>query len=275
MDTIWIAPTLVCYGLAAVAFVVERAIRGGQRTGYALALLGVGVVFHAFDLVARGVQAGNIPVANFAQSLSFLAWVTALASLVLIVRLGIAAIGVFVAPSLFIAVAASSLLMKRGRLRLPEALRSYWLPVHVTIAFLGEALFVIAASVSLVYLFYESRLKSKRPVGAASERLPSLEKLDLINYRLLLWGWVMLSLAIVTGAIWAEATWGHFWSWEPRESWSLLTWLLYAALLESRLVAGWRGRRAATLTIAFFAVLVGSYLGVSLMNPGKHGGSFG
>lgn len=275
MDTIWIVPTLVCYGLAAVTFIVDRAIRGGKRTGYALALLGAGAVFHAFDLVARGVQAGNIPVANFAQSLSFLAWVTALASLVLIVRLGIAAIGVLVAPSLFIAVAASSLMMKGRRLTVPEALRSYWLPVHVTIAFLGEALFVIAASVSLLYLFYESRLKSKRPLGAANDKLPSLEKLDLINYRLLVWGWMMLSLAIVSGAIWAEASWGHFWSWEPRESWSLLTWLLYAALLESRLVAGWRGRRAATLTIAFFAVLVGSYLGVSLVHPGKHGGSFG
>jgi ABC-type transport system involved in cytochrome c biogenesis permease subunit len=85
----------------------------------------------------------------------------------------------------------------------------------------------------------------------------------------------MLSLAIVSGAIWADATWGHFWSWEPQESWSLVIWLLYAALLESRLTAGWRGRRVAALTIVVFTVLVGSFLGVSLINPGKHGGSFG
>ena len=110
-----------------------------------------------------------------------------------------------------------------------------------------------------------------KPVG----KLPSLEKLDRINYRLPGWGFVLLSLAMVTGAIWAANAWGRFWSWEPRESWSLITWVLYAALLESRLTVGWRGRRAATLTIVVFAVLVGSFVGVSLLYPGKHGGSFG
>ena len=79
----------------------------------------------------------------------------------------------------------------------------------------------------------------------------------------------MLSLAIVSGAIWADATWGHFWIWEPQESWSLMIWLLYAGLLESRLAAGWRGRRAAALTIAVFTVLLGSFLGVSLAFPGQ------
>src|SRR5712692_229809 len=131
------------------------------------------------------------------------------------------------------------------------------------------------AGVSLVYLVYESRLKAKRPLGPPDERAPSLEKLDRINYHLLGWGFLMLSLAIVSGAIWADATWGHFWSWEPQELWSLVIWLLYAALLESRLTAGWRGRRVAALTIVVFTVLVGSFLGVSLINPGKHGGSFG
>jgi ABC-type transport system involved in cytochrome c biogenesis permease subunit len=80
---------------------------------------------------------------------------------------------------------------------------------------------------------------------------------------------------MLTGAIWAEGTWGRFWSWEPRELWSLVTWILYAALLESRIAIGVRGRRAAALTLVFFTVLVGSYLGVSLVYPGKHGGNFG
>ncbi|HXW83743.1 MAG TPA: cytochrome c biogenesis protein CcsA, partial [Candidatus Binataceae bacterium] len=124
------------------------------------------------------------------------------------------------------------------------------------------------------YLVYESRLKSKRPLPDVAQG-PSLEKLDRINYHLLVWGFVMLSLAILSGAIWADATWGHFWSWEPVECWSLALWILYAALLESRITVGWRGRRAAALTIAVFAVLLGSFVGVSLVYPGKHGGSFG
>ena len=184
-------------------------------------------------------------------------------------------LGAFVAPGVLATVGTAMLLMRRGRLVIPETLRSAWLPVHVTLAFLGDALFVVAAGVSLAYLVYESRLKSKRPLSAPGQSTPSLEKLDRINYRLLGWGFVMLSLGIVSGAMWADATWGHFWSWEPQESWSLVTWLLYAGLLESRIAAGWRGRRSAALTLAVFVVLLGSFLSVSLLFPGKHGGSFG
>jgi len=134
---------------------------------------------------------------------------------------------------------------------------------------------VLAAGVSGVYLIYEKRLKTKRVLGPTDSRAPSLEKLDRINYHLLGWGFLMLSLAIASGAMWADATWGHFWSWEPQETWSLAIWILYAALLESRLTVGWRGRRVAALTLVVFTILIGSFLGVSLLTPGKHGGNFG
>ncbi|MGH7814032.1 MAG: c-type cytochrome biogenesis protein CcsB [Candidatus Binataceae bacterium] len=275
METIWIVPALVCYALSAVLFVGERIAGRALTAHYAAALLGAGAICHALDLLVRGVQAGNIPVANLAQALSFLAWLTALAGLILIVRLRMAVVGAFVAPAAAIALGVAALTMSSKRVVLPEALRSVWLPIHVTLAILGYAMFVLAAGVSAVYLAYESRLKSKRPRTPGEESVPSLEKLDRINYRLVGWGFLMLSLAIVTGAIWADATWGHFWSWEPIESWSLAIWVLYAGLLESRLTIGWRGRRAAALTIALFTVLVGSFVGVSLIFPGKHGGSFG
>jgi cytochrome c-type biogenesis protein CcsB len=272
--TIWLLPALICYAVASVLFAVDFSTRVQRLTGYAVSALAAGAVCHALDLIARGVQAGNIPVANFTQALSFLAWVTALAGLILIVRLRLAVIGALVAPSVLIALGASEA-MAGGSGTLPSALRSIWLPVHVTLAFAGEALFVLAATVSLVYLFQESRLKAHRPMLSGHGTMPSLEKLDRINYRLLGWGFLLLTLAILSGALWAQHTWGRFWSWEPRESWSLITWVLYAALLESRLTVGWRGRRAATLTIVVFAVLVGSFVGVSLLYPGKHGGSFG
>ena len=271
----WLLPALACYALSAALFVFDRSLGRTRATGYAAAILGAGAIFHAFDLTARGLQAGNIPVANFAQALSFLAWLTALAGLLMIVRLRLAVIGAFVAPAVTLALGAASLTTSDGRVVLPATLRSVWLPIHVTLAILGYAMFVLAASVSIVYLAYESKLKSKRALGPANEGAPSLEKLDRINYRLLGWGFVMLSLAIVSGALWAEATWGHFWSWEPKESWSLVIWLLYAGLLESRLTVGWRGRRAAALTIVLASVLVGSFVGVNLIFPGKHGGSFG
>ena len=195
-------------------------------------LLGAAVLFHTLDLLVGAFNAGNIPVTNFAQSLSFLAWLTAIVSFILISRMRMQVLGAFVAPGVLATVATAMLLTRGGRLVIPDSLRSAWLPVHVTLAFLGDALFVVAAGVSLAYLVYESRLKAKRPMTASGQSMPSLEKLDRINYRLLGWGFVMLSLGIVSGALWAEATWGHFWSWEPQESWSLITWLLYAGLLE-------------------------------------------
>jgi len=275
METLFLVPALGCYAISAGLFVLDRASGRSKISQWAIILLGAGAVFHALDLTGRGLQAGNIPVANFGESLSFLAWAMALVGIVLIVRFQMSIIGAYVAPFVALALGASSVMMKGGRLVLPATLQSVWLPIHVTLAISGYAMFVLAASVSLVYLACESRLKAKRPLKPETGPTPSLEKLDRINYSLLGWGFAMLSLAIVTGAIWADATWGHFWSWEPKESWSLIIWILYAALLESRLTVGWRGRRAAALTVAVFAVLVSSVLGVSLIFPGKHGGSFG
>lgn len=275
MHTIWLIPALVVYALAAAGFVAERLGANGWPARAATPLLAAGAALQSIDLVVRGVQAGNIPVTDFAQSLVFLAWLTALLALYLILRFRMPVVGAFAGPIVFLAVAIAAVMARPGRIAMPDALRSAWLPVHVTLALLGYALFVLAAGVSVVYLIYEKRLKAKRPLDAGDQRAPSLEKLDRVNYQLLGIGFLMLSLAIITGAIWADATWGHYWSWEPEETWSLAIWILYAALLESRLAAGWRGRRAAALTIAVFTVLVGSFVGVSLIAPGKHGGNFG
>jgi cytochrome c-type biogenesis protein CcsB len=275
MITWFLPPAVACYGAASAGFAVDRVTGRRRYTEYATRALAAGVVFQAVDLMVRGVEAGNIPVADLEQSLSFLAWLTALAGFVLIVRFRMAVMGAFIAPAVTLAAGVSCFAMRGARLVLPAALKSVWLPIHVTLAFVGYSLFVLAAVVSVVYLVYESRLKAKRPVRSRDGGMPSLEKLDRINYLLLCWGFLMLSLAIVSGAIWADATWGHFWSWDPKESWSLVIWILYAALLESRLTVGWRGRRVAALTIVVFTVLVGSFVGVTLVFPGKHGGNFG
>jgi cytochrome c-type biogenesis protein CcsB len=279
MQDLWmIVPALACYLLSAAGFIRERTAAGptGARTAhFAVAALGGGVLLQTADLLVRGLHVGNVPVTNLAQSLAFLTWLTALAGLVLILRLRLHVIGAFVAPVATVVLAIAAVMTRPGRIAMPDSLRSAWLPVHVTLALLGYALFVLAAGVSVVYLIYEKRLKAKRILGPADNRAPSLEKLDRVNYHLLGWGFLLLSLAIVTGAMWADATWGHYWSWEPLETWSLVIWLLYAALLESRLTVGWRGRRVAALTLVVFSILIGSFIGVSLLTPGKHGGNFG
>ena len=275
MNRFWALLALSCYCASAAAFVTERLGVFDRLANKAALLLGAGAAVQFIEFALGVIQTGNLPVTNFAQSLAFLASLTALTGLILIMRFRMPVVGTFVAPIVFVALGVATLTVHNRHLILPTALRSVWLPIHVTLAFLGYALFVLAAGVSLLYLVYERRLKAKRLLLTARESAPSLEKLDRVNYHLLGWGFLMLTLAIVSGAIWADSIWGHFWSWEPRESWSLAIWLLYAALLESRLTVGWRGRRAATLTIILFSVLVGSFLGVSLLAPGKHGGSFG
>ena len=275
MNLFWALLALSCYFASAAVFATERLGVASRWSNDAAAWLGAGAGLQLIEFATGAIQTGNLPVTNFAQSLSFLAWLTALAGLIVIVRFKMPVVGTFVAPIVFIVLGVATLTMRDRRLTMPATLRSAWLPVHVTLAFLGYALFVLAAGVSLVYLVYERRLKAKRLSLNDARPAPSLEKLDRVNYHLLGWGFLMLTLAIVSGAIWADTIWGHFWSWEPQESWSLAIWLLYAALLESRLTIGWRGRRAAALTIILFSVLVGSFLGVSLVTPGKHGGSFG
>ena len=128
------------------------------------------------------------------------------------------------------------------------ALQSRWLYVHTTLAFLGDAFFVIAFAGGVLYLVQERQLKRRHP-GAFYHRLPSLDLLDRVNYRSLTIGFPLLTLGIITGAIWAENAWGSYWQWDPKETWSLITWFIYAALVHARLTVGWRGRKAAWLSI--------------------------
>lgn len=260
------------YFVSAAAFIAFL-IAGAERARVvAPRLLAAGAAVHGLEISYRSLVLGHIAVASFDEGLSFLAFSLAILYLLIDRRLVLAALGAVIAP-LATLLTLVALIVSSGTTALPPALRSAWLPVHVTLAFLGNAVFAIAFATSAVYLFEDSRLKSKRP-PLRRRPLPSLERLDDLNHRLLSWGFPLLTLGIVTGAIWAHFAWGQFWSWEARETWSLITWTLYALLLHGRTV-GWRGRRAATWTIVGFAVLLLSFVGVNVLFPGRHGGNFG
>ena len=147
---------------------------------------------------------------------------------------------------------------------LPPALKSRWLFIHSTLAFISYAMFAVAFGAAIMYLIQQHFLKKKR-LGPLYQKLPSLDVLDEINYRCMTFGFPLLTIAIITGAIWAETAWGTYWSWDPKETWSLITWFIYAALLHGRLTTGWRGRRAAVLSIIGFFVLLFTFLGVNLL----------
>jgi len=163
----------------------------------------------------------------------------------------------------------STLALPAGVKPLPPILRSFWLPVHTAFAFLGDAIFFVGFLVSIIYLVAERGVKNKR-MGSISRRLPSLETLDRINYKCTSYGFPLLTLGIITGSLWAELAWGSYWNWDPKETWSLITWIVYAILLHNRLAIGWRGRKTAYLMIAGFVSVLITFIGVSLFMGGLH-----
>ncbi len=238
----------------------------GAKLGRMLLL--VGVLLHAAGFVARYFVAGYTPITNLFESLSFFAMAIVAVFLVVELRYNLRVLGSFIAPLAFV-FSAFAAFQSGEVVRLAPALNSSWLPVHVILLFIGDAVFAVAFGAGIMYLLQEKEVKNKR-MGAIFKRLPSLDVLDDINYRCLTVGFPLLTLGIITGSIWAEYAWGSYWSWDPKETWSLITWLLYAALLHGRLTVGWRGRKAAILAIIGFCAVVFTFLGVNLLLPGLH-----
>jgi cytochrome c-type biogenesis protein CcsB len=238
----------------------------------ALALLTGGFAVHAAALAARAATYGYESLAPFQEGLSFIGCLTVGLYLLIARRTNFTVVGALISPVAFL-FSLSAYAFEAGDQALPLQVQSMWLPVHVAPAFAGYAIFTVAFCLSLTYLLQERQLKAKRR-SDLFRRLPSLETLDVLNYRFVTWGFALFTIGLLTGSLLAKETWGELWSWEPVQVWSLVSWLLYAALLQARTV-GWRGRRAATLTIVGFAILVVSFLSVNLVFPGKHGGTFG
>ena len=150
--------------------------------------------------------------------------------------------------------------------------KSIWLVLHVVVIFLGEAAFALACGTGILYLLQENAIKSKsRGSRFFFKRLPSLELLDSTGYHCIVAGFALLTFGLITGLVYAKTVWGRFWSWDPKEVWSMASWLLYAAVLHGRLASGWRGRRAAWMAIVGFIVLLFTFFGVNLLFEGHHG----
>lgn len=261
-----------------VALVLQLVASGGflvyivkQRQGVfgiAHGILVAGFVFHTAFLAVQYVSLGAAPVMNLKSALSFLSWTIILAYLLFHLKFGLKVLGSFAAPfAAFLMLLSSTMAWSQDPVK--PMFKSFWFTVHVGTVFLGNGLFSIAFLAALMYLIQERQIKRKK-LGSIFSRLPSLATLDLINYQSLIYGFPLLSIGMITGSVYAQFALGRYWQWDPKEVWSLITWLLYAALLHERLVAGWRGRRAAIMSIVCFAVLSFTFVGVSLFLGGYH-----
>jgi cytochrome c-type biogenesis protein CcsB len=269
--------TLALYLLATMTFVGHIVTADGapprdglRRAAHVLLALAFGM--HLAHLLLRSLLLGYEALATFQDELSFIACLMVGLYLITALRVNVTVVGALVTPLAFL-FSLSAYAFNARASELSPRLQTIWLPAHVAPAFLGYAVFTVAFCLSLIYLLQEKQLKAKRK-GDLFRRLPSLETLDNLNYRFVSWGFALFTIGLITGALLARQTWGQLWSWEPVEVLSLITWLLYAGLLHARTV-GWRGRKAAALTILGFLVVVASFLGVNLLFPGKHGGTFG
>ncbi len=268
MNAILFKIILGLYGAASFSYLAYL-VRPGKLVGEVSRWLVItGFLLHCIFTLSRYVEAGYTPITNLHESLSFFSLAIVGLFLAFDRRYRVVILGSFVVPvALLLLIVACS--FSSAIVPLAPALNSRWLAFHTILAFFGYAAFTVAFSAGVMYLIQEHFLKSKK-LGAMYRKLPSLDTLDDMNYRCLTLGFPLLTLAIITGAIWAETAWGTYWSWDPKETWSLITWLVYAALLHFRLTTGWRGRRAAIFAIIGFFVLLFTFLGVNLLLPGLH-----
>jgi len=252
--------------LVFIAYLVKHSV-GLVRAGRYI-LYG-GFVAHSLTLVLRLIEAGHAPVASLHESLTLYAWLTVAVYVVLLFKYRMEVLGAFVAPfALLLTVTAS--LLPSEIVPLAPLLESYWLPVHVVLAFLGNTFFALACIAGIMYLIQDRYLK-KHKIKGLYFILPSLEVLDDLGYKCLTYGFSFLTLAIISGAIWSDYSLGTYWSWGARQDWSLITWILYAALLHGRLTTGWRGRKSAIFSVAAFAILLGSFFIIYFIVGASHG----
>lgn len=227
-----------------------------------------GFVFHLLAFLWRCGQAQTLAVTNLHESLSFFALLLALAFLLVSRKNKVPTLGTFTSPLLII-FTLWALITPHTITPQPPILKSFWLPLHVLLSFAGNAFLALGCGGAVMYLLQE-RLIKKKKIKGIFRKLPALQRLDELNYLCLRLGFPLLTLGIISGSVWASYAWGAHWSWDPKETWSLITWLLFAALLHGRMNSGWRGRKASLLTIIGFAAIMFTFLGVNLLLSGLH-----
>lgn len=234
---------------------------------FGTAAVSLGWLSHTLALLWETVAQGFFPVGSLGAALSLFSWTLTTAFLILNWRYPVKVLGAMVTP-LAALLLVGSLSLPRPQV-LPPILQSFWLSFHIAAALLGNATFALACLGGILYLIQERQLKGKK-FGFFYKRLPSLETLDALNYYCINIGFILLTLGIITGSLYAQYTLGTFWQWDPKETMTLIAWLLYAGLLHERLAKGWRGRRAALMAIAGFIVLLVTLVGTDFWHKSYH-----
>jgi len=256
----------IAYVLATAAFFSYLWTKSDRTAKLGLALTGTGLLFHLLSLTVRSIAAGRWPFATMYEFLSLMIFGIAAATLIAGTRMRLPGAGIFATP-LIVVLFAYALKIQKEAEPLIAALQSYWLQFHVATAVLAYGAFGLAFAMAVMHLIKDRPGASDSGVSAL---LPEPGRLDRLIYGTIAFGFAFQTLVLVTGAVWAEEAWGTWWSWDPKETWALITWIVYAFYLHGWTRGSWRGRRGAWLSILGFAVVLFTFFGVSYLMEGLH-----
>ena len=269
LDTLFFKATLFFYFSGTLCFLVTLTRRRAPLIQkLSLWLTGFGFAFHTLALLTRLKETGYLPLTNLHEAISFFSWGTVLVFLLVEYRYRIHVLGSFVLPLALIFLASAAALPNQEH-SLDPVLRNVWVTIHTTLSLLGIIAFALAFVAGLMYLIEERLLKSKQ-FNALYHKLPSLEILDQLNQRAILFGFPLLTLGILTGALSAEHAWGSYWNWDPKQTLTLATWLFYLVVLHGRITVGWRAKKGAYLAVIGFVCVIFTFVGVNLLGRGQH-----
>ncbi len=252
----------ILYIASSLLFFVYTA-KLSEKTGKTAVLLTLGgFILHTAALTLRTIEAGRLPFSNQFEFAASFAWGIVLSFLVLHRIYRFTAIGAFVQPLAFLVMGYASMQSRAIRPLMP-ALQSHWLTVHVGTAVLSYGAFALACGIAVIYL-----IDSRREAGRRILKHPEVS--DMLSYRVIVFGFFMLTVVIISGAIWAQQAWSRYWAWDPKETWSLITWIIYAVYLHLRIRRNWKGKAAAWFAVIGFISVLFTFIGVNVLLPSIH-----
>jgi cytochrome c-type biogenesis protein CcsB len=237
------------------------------RIATAMMILGFLLLFAG--VIARGLSAHRVPWGNMYEFSITGALAFTGAYLGALRKYDLRWLGLLVSIAVLLTLGTAVAVLYRPSAPLVPALKSTWLVIHVSAAIISGGVFLLANVIAAAYLYLDS-MESKGPRSVWAQRLPSLEVLDQLSYRLVAFVFPLWTFAVIAGAIWAESAWGRYWGWDPKETWAFITWVAYAAYLHARVTIGWRGRRAAWLCLFAGSTFLFNYIYVNIYGTGKH-----
>ena len=246
-----------------------------QRIGrWSVGISVLGAIIHGASIAVRAIAVDAVPWSNMYEFASVSGLVGIIAFLAVLWKLpALRHLGGFILlPVILMMFLAGTVLYSKAQPLVP-ALQSYWLAIHVTLVSIAEGALMTSAVLTVLYLvksrYDASKIQSERLFNLAA-KLPSAETLDKAAYRVVAFSFPLYTVAIICGAIWAEAAWGRYWGWDPKETWAFIVWVVYAGYLHARATAGWKGRAAAWINLAGFGAITFNFLIVNIVVSGLH-----